>query len=496
MYSNGRIYVDTSVTPNVGVSIGDLQRCFAVVIKATINGQTVRRLSGDLGVICSKKTGDTFTVDGVTWRVESRAEINPWARYKPFPARLNGGNNVPTALTPTQRAAENYGINELVDMYTADNDSAFQDYVNGLDLDNQFGGISIRPWNSTDYWKRLTDFAKTDGSGHAVGNFGYDHNAQPGGFSMTTGGVTYQMSPLIPAGNRKLVIPPNSTDARFEFPRDSKWAVDYINLMLGNDTPTANKYITQNDEWLNPIDIFSGDTYSSIINATELRRGVMIFEKLTVSGVASWYLRGYCYDRDSSNTWGRDFAGHPNAFLDLTDTSTTEVFRRSGGLDLQTMEGTYLFLDIWTALFSSGSRTIAPIPGYCYEVTIYRSGSITVGIDIEGVLTFDSVTLFAGDSYVLRGHISYEYVHQLGESDDVRTVVSENYETLTLTVGSSTFNIKSSGYEHYISNDDQMALFEIVIPTAATTHPGTATMNGTRNNVGTLNAKTLTVYDG
>lgn len=83
--SNGRIYVDTTVTPNIGVSIADVQRLVPVTIKRTVNGVEERRSSGDEGVLCGGSVGDTVqdNAGGTAWTISARIEVNPLSRFKP-----------------------------------------------------------------------------------------------------------------------------------------------------------------------------------------------------------------------------------------------------------------------------------------------------------------------------------------------------------------------------------------------------------------------------
>lgn len=161
------------------VSIYDLQQCFGTVIEGTVDGQTVRELACDLGVICRMKTGDTFTVDGVTWRVVSRSEINRWAKYKPVSlptidtvtGQWDITNNLWLATASWWRGVRTSGNNfrrecgfqiPCVD-YNAEYRSQVYYYDNRL-----ASGVYTAPWNvPTAAWTyepitvaRMTDFAK------------------------------------------------------------------------------------------------------------------------------------------------------------------------------------------------------------------------------------------------------------------------------------------------------------------------------------------------
>ena len=182
-YNNGQIYVDNSVTPNIGVSIGDLQQCFAVIIEATINGQTVRRLSSDLGVNCAKRANDTFTVGGVTWQVVSRREINPWAKYKPIEYKP-GSSPVVTPLTESQRASVNYGQINIPVWYGGKRLSNVVNFWLEIDTSstNRPNDYASNP--PAKWWTNqlpTTAFRLTDFSEYPVTNAhkGYFHNAEP-----------------------------------------------------------------------------------------------------------------------------------------------------------------------------------------------------------------------------------------------------------------------------------------------------------------------------
>lgn len=68
-----------TVNGDYGVSTTDLQKCFKVILRRSVGSEVIRVLSGDLGTNISKKTGDAVG----TYAVESRENINPWARFKP-----------------------------------------------------------------------------------------------------------------------------------------------------------------------------------------------------------------------------------------------------------------------------------------------------------------------------------------------------------------------------------------------------------------------------
>jgi hypothetical protein len=99
------------------VSIADVQKCVPVLLKRTntSTGQVERRSSSDVGVLCSAQTGNQVTArDGKgTWTVESRVEINMWARYKPETAVTGLVTYFVHPITLQQRKLNSYGIRAL-----------------------------------------------------------------------------------------------------------------------------------------------------------------------------------------------------------------------------------------------------------------------------------------------------------------------------------------------------------------------------------------------
>lgn len=334
-HSNGRIYT----TQGVGINpVSDV-------------AATIGENSTDVGTICTSK------------------HINLWARYRPIPCQ-SASNNTPKSITPSQRIAENYGLDQIVDMFTADDDMQFENYANGLDLSQPYSGLKLRPWGDT-HFKRITDFVKTDENGNQVHNVGYDHNAQPSAVTVTKGGSKFSVKPVIPEDMRTMFVTPESTSERFEFPNDRYWMKDYFNLVSGTQQPSASTYLTYNEEWLSTLDLISGE-YGKEVNTDVVRRGVIMFNK-NQSG--NWKL--YCCADDRSGTSrdvkDRSFSQYPQAYLDLTNGSTTYTFPYGHEKDLGKMEGEFLFVDYW----SSSSTNKVPILGLAYMVNIQRIADST-----------------------------------------------------------------------------------------------------------------------
>lgn len=107
-YDDGIIYVNKNVTPNVGVSIADIQRAVPVILQRTNTrtGQVERRSSGTLGLLCGASVGDTVAAsDGEgNWTIVSRIDINPMAKYKPV------RYNKLQPLTASELRSTNYGM--------------------------------------------------------------------------------------------------------------------------------------------------------------------------------------------------------------------------------------------------------------------------------------------------------------------------------------------------------------------------------------------------
>lgn len=168
------------------VSIADVQSVVPVIIQGTVNGTVMRIISGDVGVLCSAKAGDTFrapiTVSGTTysnvlWTVVARVDINIWAKFKPVhllnkketqdqwdAANSKWKNSAtwmhgsPLAGYATNKyglAARSYGTIEEVIAKYGDNDP-----MNGWVYNRPLGG------SSSPY--RLTDFA---GYAHGASDF-------------------------------------------------------------------------------------------------------------------------------------------------------------------------------------------------------------------------------------------------------------------------------------------------------------------------------------
>lgn len=195
-YSNGLIYVDTSVTPNIGVSINDIQQCCWVRLKRTVSGSVQYKYSGDLGVLCGASVGDIIPAsDGLgSWTVDSRGFINKWARYKPQrregPMPMvhgtegapesgsrkagNFGLEVPYCITNPNRGWVANVMNQMVWDILNGNYDAWA-YLKPRGDRTAYGGVE-EYFRLTDWVRILTD--TTDPFYNTVYAKGYNHHAQ------------------------------------------------------------------------------------------------------------------------------------------------------------------------------------------------------------------------------------------------------------------------------------------------------------------------------
>lgn len=98
-YKNGIIQTETISQKNYGISIDDLKRCFQVKMSKVIDHKTEKRYSCDLGAIIKLIVGNK--ING--WEIESRQDINMWAKFKP----VKSSNNFPINTSPTASSPKN-----------------------------------------------------------------------------------------------------------------------------------------------------------------------------------------------------------------------------------------------------------------------------------------------------------------------------------------------------------------------------------------------------
>lgn len=351
-YSNGSIYAP--------VSINDVQRALGMS-------------SGDVATLCKSD------------------RVNPWARYKPIPCLLGGGHNVPRPLTGAERLAERYGMEELMDNFSADAIQSMQDYANQYDENLPFGGVERRAWQ-TGMFARLSDFAKTNNDGTPANNIGYKHGAVPTTVQVVYGGTTYYLRPIISENERTIYIPQGSTSAKWVLPDDSVWVREYVKYISGQSTSAV---VSFDEECLSILDLIGGNTYGNIINGGKsgriLMRGAAIFK---------WANRGDGYGNDYGEKWRMynytlfNF-DNPNTYLDFTDGSETQVFFSNvERYALSQIQGEFMVMELWGAYYSNMYQ-IYPMPGFMYKINITREADQS-GINIDGQVQFTRVTMVTG----------------------------------------------------------------------------------------------------
>lgn len=497
-YSNGRIYTESVNGKQIGVSIGDLMRCFGVVIKATYNGTTYRRQSSDLGVIVAKRQGDSFyaplIVNGVVlnanqqWTVESRREVNPWARYRPIPC--NGStdgveHNVPTAISDTVRQKERYGIDVLIDLYKPAEEAGYNDYLTGITKFGEYW-LPLRPFGDT-HWKRLTDYVKTNDYGQAVNGVGYDHNALPDNVkviinSSGTGAEqvngTYFLEPVFADEKRWVVIPPGSTAGRFALPNDHLWMDYYYRRMEGDLDDNTVRIVRGNEGWLSVLDLMGTDGYNE--SYASVRRRLAIYHmrdsnhQWTSDEAAfyEWYI--WCIVTDTTTGEGADsryrpYEKYPNSWIDFSEAhnptdnnDNVNYLLTIPGVNLGNVTGKLLVVECWIGVNSS--TNIMPIPGFSYELNIVRQ-NIEITVDIIDKLIFWYVE--EEDSNGDDGNFVYAYTLRmyydpsafslprvLSTKAEFIEFMSSQYDSLNISIGNVTINLlDSTSYGEF--NDDR-----------------------------------------
>lgn len=470
-YSKGRI--------TGAVSINDVQRALGTG-------------SGDLATLC--KSG----------------LINPWAKYRPIPC-AEDVNNKPTLITPAQRLAERYGLDQQVDMFTADTIQQYEDYVNNVITKHGLYYIKLRPWGDR-HWKRLSDFVNTDANGRLVQNSGYDHNAKPDNKKVTISGGSaeqageHYLAPLIPETQRTIYIPAGSTNARYMFPVDHIWMDEYYKKVHGTTTKTVT--VEGNDEWLSPMDFMGSNTYSTLGFASVVRRIVIFTWESN-----KWKFFNFATDKvtHSEAVWNktdRPFSSWPKAWLDLTDSeNAVNTCYNSTDTSMQShlmknLSGRCLFVDFWVQEYSS--TNVFPILGYAYEVYIDRTKDVNV--DVSGVLTFVSVYK-QGDGttsdYVL--YVDYDPNKTGWEAGLVncgtRVVAKlrEYYDELSIQIGSVNINLLNALLDYSTTTQGSGDWFRLecvcLENNTSADSATTATVRARRKNVSATSTKVIQISE-
>lgn len=478
------------------VSIVDVQTLCPVRL---VSGSTVIN-STDVGVLCSARDGDTVRINGTTYTVRRANNINPWARYRPFPGTTYNKQGL---LTPAERAIEVYGIESPVDMFTADDIQAYEDYANQIE---NYGAdyLQLRPWGDTKY-RRLADFVKTDANGAIVSGVGYDHEAKPDAKQVTISSGkargTYYLQPVIPESQHTIVIPPGSTQARYELPNDHRWLDIYYQYVYGSTTEVVS--VSGNEEWLSPIDLMGGSTYQT--SYASVRRRVLIFR--WDEDDAKWRFYNYVTDKVGGSLATRPFSSYPQAWLDLTDTASaanTYYYNNPTYHPMSTLTGKCLFIDCWVE--SNSSVNVRPIPGFAYTIEINRA-NIDISIDVTGVLTFMHVEVTEDSSGSSIYYIPVLFIDYnpsalnlpAGLEDAGATVVpvlQQYFDLLSMTLQGVTVNLLNTSLEYATDTGGEGSWFRIsvVLPRRQSVITDTTSIiNGTRRNTGIGNTKAISV---
>lgn len=467
-YNNGRVYTETVGGQPVGVGIYDVQRALGVG-------------SSDEATLCTSP------------------KVNLWARYRPIPcAQLANNKQVP--LTDAQRLSERYGIDPPIDMFTADDVQAYENYANALSSEGLYY-IKSRPWGDT-HWKRITDFVKVGNNRERVNNKGYDHNARPDEVEVTISSGspqgTFKLVPLIPEEQRTIVIPPNSTNARYQLPNDHLWMDVYYQKIYGTTAQVVS--IRQNDEWLSPIDFMGTSDYER--SYASVRRRIIIFKWEQYNGTYMWKFYNYATDKVGGSSINRSFDTSPMAFLDLTDSEQAlNTPTNLGQRRLGVLEGRCLFIDCWIEDISS--TNLIPIVGFAYEVDIRRD-NIEISVDVTNVMIFTKVEesdYSTADGYVVRISYNPERLNlQAGLSDAGATVVpklQEYYDALSVAIGSTTINLLDTSLDYSTDTHGEGDWFNINAVVTSVQQSsligGYATITATRKDTGISQTKTIPI---
>ena len=174
-------YDSTTKIIKAPVSIYDIANLFQVLLKKTVSGAVQTKYSMDDGTIIKSSVGDT--IDG--WTVDSRAEINKWAKFKPV--------NLMTGISPMTPVKDTYGqLNHSSSDHSQwawKNDATWWRGKNGM------CGLSIHQYSNlndllfdyfaphdigyTSYWNWGYDKVDSLNFARLIDFIGYRHNAMP-----------------------------------------------------------------------------------------------------------------------------------------------------------------------------------------------------------------------------------------------------------------------------------------------------------------------------
>ena len=352
---------------------------------------------------------------------------------------------------------ERYGLDQQIDMFSADTIQSYEDYVNNIEKRGLFY-LKLRNFGDS-HWKRLSDFAKTNADG-TVTNLGYDHNAQPDNVKITirnsgsasANGVHY-LAPLIPEHQRTLYIPAGSTAARFQLPNDHTWLDFYYKEIWGQNVAGVEVDVDGNEEWLSPIDFMGTSTYGGKGYAS-VRRRIVVFKWVD----SQWREEGDQYYNPSDLTNASD-SNNANCYY-----NNNYPFAPGDTHFFSALEGRCLFLDCWVE--GNSYQNLMPIVGYAYEVNINRSADVNV--DVSGVMTFVRVAEDESSTYNYVLYIDYDPDKlnlNAGLSDAGAVVVpklQEYYDSLSIQLGeSSAINLLNTSLDYATDTDGEGDWFRI-----------------------------------
>ncbi|MBR1449568.1 MAG: hypothetical protein IJ588_12590 [Prevotella sp.] len=363
--------------------------------------------------------------------------INVWARYKPVPCDLTGGNNTPAPLTEEQRAAEAYGVESIIDAISYNQLDTLTDYINENPTSINF--IKMKAWGNNVRWHRLTDFVKTGSTTE-----GYNHRAKPSGVTVTSRGVAHTLSPLIPVSMRNMEIETGSTEFRFLIPRDYEWVKFYYDPDYGGTGTYEGATVELTDsESLCAFEVMG----LTINDAANLTRGFFLFAVNDYDG--KWYV-AYSKQQEVNGTGSN--ATVVDKYLNLNTTGGDEDHTNimdpadaHNTLMVKEITGRFLVVEYYYKT-GSGNGTYYLIPGMSYEINISRVSTAPSSTDITGELSFVGVSSDTADTWLV---MSVRVVRSLS---DLRTYLRSQYDNITVAIGGSTVNVRDLPADYYRQN--------------------------------------------
>ena len=410
-YTNGKI-----VAP---VSVGDLMKIYGTKISSILG----ERVSNDVGTMITRKQGDTFTAEGVTWTVTRQRKLNMFAKYRPIPCAANGTANHPGPITDTERRLENYGLEAVIDPWSAG------DNWNGVLLRMLNNGASpqdmlvkMKTFTTGTHWARMSDFVSFNGTSYDTSK-AYDDDAECTNPTVTgelnSGGDEYQLNRIFSQSQIEIV---SGGALTIQYP----WDYWYLRLLLNGTNPNPpgtgiddytmiyNGVILgdSNPNWLSAVELIeniiknvptgSGTTDLSRIST----RGFMLLRTYSDGVATKWECTQIIGRGMSANgTYNPDSNGKPyrddyspqdmnclNLYLGVKPSSVSDLtvrFYRLGSNNVAYVASTEL-LNQLTGAFTvmevfimpgSGATGFYPVPGFVYDISITRPSSPGTSID-------------------------------------------------------------------------------------------------------------------